>query len=248
LSETATRRAHYLIALAIVAMVVVSSVALTRPPQPILSSSSSKTIQVTGTGTVSAAPDEALLTLAVESEASTATLATQENAISMTSVLKALGAIGVGNDSIQTISYSLNPVYSNPVNQSVAPTIIGYDVVNTIQVTLNGIQSVGNVLDQAVSAGVNHVQEITFTLSTTTMTNLQKQAVQLALQDAQAQATATAATLGVTLIGPVSVTPSYVFQPVSYNRFNGAIPQAQTPIQGGTLEVTATVSVTYDFS
>jgi hypothetical protein len=185
--------------------------------------------------------------LAVQTQASTATQATSENAVAMTNVINALIGAGVGKDSIQTISYSLNPVYSNPVNQSVAPTIIGYVAVNAIQVTINDLGSVGKVLDQAISAGVNEVQGLTFTLSSATLATLQKQALQLALQDADNQAKATAATLGVTIVGPISVTPSYVFQPINYSRYSAA-PQAQTPIQTGTLQVTATVQVTYQFS
>jgi len=246
LSEISGRRTYYLVALAIVAMVLVSSVALTRPPQG-LSNSSSKTIQVTGTGTVSAAPDEAVLYLAVETQASTAAAATAENAVAMTSVFNALVSAGVSNSSIQTTSYTLTPVYSNPTNQSVPQSIIGYDAVNAIQVTLTNLGSVGKVLDLAISAGANQVQGITFTLSTAAMTTLEKQALQLALQDASNQATATAATLGVTIVGPISVTPGYVFQPVSYNRFSAA-PAAQTPVQPGTLQVSVTVQVTYQFS
>jgi len=165
----------------------------------------------------------------------------------MTNVINALTAMGVSKDSIQTISYSLNPVYSNPANQSVPPTIIGYVAVNAIQVTLNDLGSVGKVLDQAISAGVNEVQGLTFTLSSATLATLQKQALQLALQDADNQAKATAATLGVAIVGPISVTPGYVFQPITYNRSTAA-PQAQTPIQTGTIQVTATVQVTYQFS
>jgi len=245
LSEIAARRAYYLTALAIIAIVLVSSVAITRPPA--ISSNSSKTIQVTGTATLSAAPDQALLYLAVETQASTATSATTKNAAAMTNVINALLSAGISNDSIQTTSYSLNPVYSNPVNQSVPPSIIGYDAVNAIQVTLSGLGSVGKVLDQAISAGANQVQGITFTLSSKAMAALQKQALQLALQDADTQAKATAATLGVTIVGPISVTPGYVFQPISYSRFSAA-PQTPTPIQPGTLQVTATVQVTYQFS
>ena len=247
LSEIPGRRTYYLAALAIVAMVLVSSVALTRPPAAILSNSSSKTIQVTGTGMLSAAPDQALLYLAVETRGPTATTATAENAATMTNVINALTSAGISNDSIQTTSYSLNPVYSNPVNQSVAPSIIGYDAVNAIQVTLSDLGSVGKVLDQAISAGANQVQGITFTLSNTAMAALQKHALQLALQDADNQAKATAAALGVTIVGPISVSPSYVFQPVTYSRFSAA-PQAPTPVQPGTLQVTATVQVTYQFS
>jgi len=248
LSEIPSRRVYYLAALTIVAMVVVSSVALTRPPLAVSSSSSPKTIQVTGTGTLSAAPDQALLDLAVETQASTATLATSENAAIMTNVINALTSAGISNDSIQTTSYSLTPVYSNPVNQSVAPSIIGYDAVNAIQVTLSNLGSVGKVLDQAISAGANQVQGITFTLSNTALANLQKQALQLALQDADNQAKATAAALGVTIVGPISVSPGYIFQPVNYSRLNVAVSETATPVQPGTLQVSATVQVTYQFS
>jgi len=247
LSEIPSRRVYYLAALAMVAMVVVSSVALTRPPIAV-SSSSPKTIQVTGTGTLSAAPDQALLDLAVQTQASTATLATSENAAIMTNVINALTSAGISNDSIQTTSYSLTPVYSNPVNQSVAPSIIGYDAVNAIQVTLSNLGSVGKVLDQAISAGANQVQGIAFTLSNTALASLQKQALQLALQDADNQAKATAAALGLTIVGPISVSPGYVFQPVSYSRLNVAVPETPTPVQPGTLQVSATVQVTYQFS
>jgi len=248
LSEIPSRRVYYLAALTIVAMVVVSSVALTRPPLAVSSSSSPKTIQVTGTGTLSATPNEALLNLAVETQASTATIATSENAAIMTNVMNALTSAGVSNDSIQTTSYSLTPVYSNPVNQSVAPSIIGYDAVNAIQVTLSNLGSVGKVLDQAISAGANQVQGITFTLSNTALANLQKQALQLALQDADNQAKATAAALGVTIVGPISVSPGYIFQPVNYSRLNVAVSETATPVQPGTLQVSATVQVTYQFS
>ena len=247
MSENPNRRITYLAALAIVAVVLVSSVALTRPPQTAAAGASSKTIQVTGTGTVSGTPDQALLTLAVQTQASTATQTTAENAAVMTNVMKALAAAGISNDSIATVSYSLSAVYSNPVNQSIAPTIIAYTAVNTIQVTLSNLGEVGRVLDETISAGVNQVQGITFTLSNTSLVALEKQALQLAIQDANNQAQATAGALGVSLIGPTSVTPGYVFQPTTYNRFSLA-PAVQTPIQPGTLQVTATAQVTYAFS
>jgi hypothetical protein len=196
---------------------------------------------------VSASPDQAILDLAVETRASTATQATAENAATMTSVINALTAAGINSDSIQTTSYTLTPIYSNPTNQSIPPSIVGYDAVNAIQVTLNNLGSVGKMLDQAISAGANQIQGITFTLSSATLTALQKQALKLALQDADSQAKATATALGVTIVGPISVTPGYVFQPVNYSRFS-AVAQTPTPIQSGTLQVTATVQVTYAFN
>jgi len=245
LSEIAGRRGYYLTALTIIAIVLVSAVALTRPPPTSLTNSATKTIQVTGTGTVSASPDQAILYLGVQTQAASATQATSENAVAMANVIAALTSAGIDKNSIQTVSYTLTPTYSNPANQSVPPTIIGYIAVNSIQVTVNDLGSIGKILDQAISAGANEVQGISFTLSSSTLATIQKQALQAALTDADGQAKALATALGVTIVGPISVTPGYEFQPTNYSRF-AATPQ--TPIESGTLQVTATVQVTYAFT
>jgi uncharacterized protein YggE len=163
----------------------------------------------------------------------------------MANVIAALTSAGIDKNSIQTVSYTLTPTYSNPTNQSVPPTIIGYIAVNSIQVTVNDLGSIGKILDQAISAGANEVQGVSFTLSSSTLATIQKQALQAALTDADGQAKALATTLGVTIVGPISVTPGYEFQPTNYSRF-AATPQ--TPIESGTLQVTATVQVTYAFT
>ena len=225
---------------------IVSAIALTRPPPASLTNSTTKTIQVTGTGTISASPDQAILDLAVQTQAATATQATSDNAVAMANVIAALTRAGIDNNSIQTVSYTLTPTYSNPVNQSVPPTIIGYIAENSIQVTVNDLGSIGKILDQAISAGANEVQGVSFTLSSSTLAKIQTQALQLALTDADGQAKALATTLGVTIVGPISVTPGFEFQPTNYNRF--AAPSALTPIQSGTLQVTATAQVTYAFT
>ena len=245
MSEIAGRRGYYLTALTIIAIVLVSAVALTRPPPTSLTNSATKTIQVTGTGTVSASPDQAILYLGVQTQAASATQATSENAVAMANVIAALTSAGIDKNSIQTVSYTLTPTYSNPANQSVPPTIIGYIAVNSIQVTVNDLGSIGKILDQAISAGANEVQGISFTLSSSTLATIQKQALQAALTDADGQAKALATALGVTIVGPISVTPGYEFQPTNYSRFAA---NPQTPIESGTLQVTATVQVTYEFT
>ncbi len=228
-------------------MVFVSAIALTRPPPTSLTNSAQKTIQVTGTGTVSASPDQAILYLGVQTQATTATQATSDNAIAMANVITALTNAGIDKNSIQTVSYSLTPTYSNPVNQSMPSTIIGYIAVNSIQVTVNDLGAIGKILDQAIAAGANQVQGVSFTLSSSTLATIQNQALQLALTDADSQAKTMATSLGVTIVGPISVTPGYEFQPTNYNRFAAAA-TAQTPIQSGTLQVTATAQVTYAFT
>jgi len=247
MSEIANRRIYYLAAVAIVAMVLISALTVTRPPivQTQSQSGSSKTLQVSGVGTVTAAPDEALLALAVQTQAASATKAASDNAEVVTKVLQALTSLGVDKSSIETLSYTLTPIYETNSDTSAPSTIVGYTALNSIQVTLTDFSLVGKSIDTAVSAGANQVQDITFTFSSATLASLQKQALGAAVQDASGQAQAIASSLGVSLGAPISVTPAFVFQP-NYQRYAAA--SQPTPIQPGNLQVTVTVQVTYEFS
>jgi len=244
LSEIATRRIYYLAAVAIVAIVLISAIATSRPftiqaggqpPQV-------KTLQVTGQGTVSATPDQAVLLVAVQTQATSAAQASNDNAATMSSVMDAVVSAGISKSAIQTVSYSLTPVYENKQDQTTPPRILGYVARNAIQVTITDFSLVGKVLDAAIQAGVNEVQGVMFTLSPNAFSTIEKQASQLAIKDAEANAKAIASSLGVTLLGPISVTPGYTFQPV-FERLGTS--SAQTPIQPGSLQVTANVQITY---
>lgn len=123
--------------------------------------------------------------------------------------------------------------------------IVGYTARNAIQVTVQDFGLVGKALDAAISAGANDVQGIMFTFSSTALATLQKQALGLAIQNADGQAHALASGLGISIVGPISVTPGYISQP----NFERLIPTSlPTPIQPGTLQVAATVQVTYQFA
>jgi uncharacterized protein YggE len=243
LSEVPSRRTYYLAAVAIVAIVLISAIATSRPftiqtgNQP----SQLKTIQVTGQGMVSATPDQAILLLAVQTQATSATKASSDNAAAMSSVMDALVSAGISKSAIQTVSYSLTPVYENKQDQT-APRVLGYLARNAIQVTITDLSLVGKVLDAAISAGVNEVQGVMFTLSPSAFSAIERQASQLAIKDADANAKAIASSLGVTLLGPISVSPAYTYQPI-IERLGAS--SAQTPIQPGSLQVTANVQITY---
>ncbi len=247
MSEIASRRIYYLAAVAIVAIVLISAIAVIRPPviRTPSDNTAAKTLQVTGVGTVTAAPDQAVLVMAVQTQAVSATQATSDNAATMTKVIEALGIVGIDKNSIETVSYTLSPIYENKPDQSMPSKIVGYAARNAIQVTVRDFSLVGKALDAAVSAGTNEVQGIMFTFSSTTLAALQKQALGQAVHDADAQAKAMASSLGVSIVGPISVTPGYIFQP-NYERLSAA--SQPTPIQPGTLQVTATVQVTYQFA
>jgi uncharacterized protein YggE len=107
--------------------------------------------------------------------------------------------------------------------------------------------SIGKVLDAATGAGANEISGITFTFTSGTYANLQKQALQNAIQDASGQAQTMAAALGVHIAGIVSVNPAYVYRPyINYKADSSGA--ASTPIQTGTLQVTVNVQVVYEIS
>ncbi len=247
MSEIATRRTYYLAAVAIVAIVLISVVATSRPVNFQMPNTPAqvKTLQVTGEGTVSATPDEALLLLAVQTQSASANQASSDNAAIMSNVMGALVNVGISKSAIQTVSYSLTPVYQTNQDKTVPAKIVGYTAQNAIQVTLSDFSLVGKALDAAVGAGVNDVQGVIFTLTQATYANIQQQALQLALQDGGNKAKAMASTLGVTLLGPVSVNPGYISQPAPQRLAASAV---ETPIQPGTLQVTVNVQITYQIS
>jgi len=247
MSEIASRRIYYLAAVAIVAIVLISVVANSRPVtfQSPDTPPQVKTLEVTGEGTVSTPPDEALLLLAVQTQSTSANQASSDNAAIMSSVIGALANVGIAKSAIQTMAYSLAPVYQPKQDQTAPGKIVGYTAQNTIQVTLLDFGLVGKALDVAIGAGVNDVQGVMFTLSQTTYANVEQQALQLALQDGGTKAKAMASTLGVTLLGPVSVNPGYISHPIPQRLTASA---AQTPIQPGTLQVTVNVQITYQIA
>ena len=218
--------------------------------------SNSKTIQVSGTGSISAAPNEAIITLAVQTQDTSATNAVSENAALMNKVVQALLSVGINQNEIQTSSYTLTiqtmtttTITATPM-QIIQPTLqssntIQYVARNAIQVTLTNVTLVGPALDAAVNAGVNEVDGVTFTFTPQLAASLQKEAIQLATQDAANQANAIASALGLKLIGPISITPS--FNQPFYQAFASASANP-TPIQPGTLQLTAQVQATYQFS
>lgn len=199
------------------------------------------TITVTGTGTIQSKPELAMVNIGVQTESKTAQDALQQNSEKMISVMDSLKANGIPEENIKTLSYRLDPKMRYDEN---TPTLIGYTAENTIQVTVGDVNMVGNIIDISVSAGANLVHNIQFTLSKDRLDDLREDAIDLAVKDAQQKADATSRSLGVRLIGPISVslTPGYEPQP-----YYEEARIAGTPITPGELEISSNVQVTYAF-
>ena len=102
-------------------------------------------VNVTGTGTVEAYPDEVQLSFTVRSDDTSAAKAAARNGASMSAVLEALASQGVRKSDVKTVGYWLSPVY-DPYNYTM---VTGYVAIHSLQVILTGdnITSVGTIID-----------------------------------------------------------------------------------------------------
>jgi len=202
-------------------------------------------ISVTGTGTVTAYPDEADIMFSIRSQDTSAIKAASENGAVATAVYSSLAALEVNKSDIRTVSYSLSPTYDAYSYSEV----VGYVAVNSIEVIVTGIENlpnVGRIVDAVVKAGANQIEGILFTFTGPNYTTLRTQAYQKAVHNANLQASAIVSGLGGVILGIASVSTNYGYgipQPLPYPKVTGT--KEPTPINSGAQQVTATVSITY---
>ncbi len=207
-----------------------------------------RTINVSGRATIKAEPDIAYVTLGTVTENKDAKKAQQENAKIMDAVIAALKNAGISEKDIKTQGYNISPKYSYDKNTGIS-NIVGYTVSNSIQVTVRDIKNVGMVIDIAADKGANESSSITFGLSD--YDKVYNQALKAAVENAKSKAATIADTLGIKLTVPVNVTENSGYSIPTYSRSISAADMAEqsvtTPISPGTLEVTASVSMIYEY-
>lgn len=157
-----------------------------------------RTIQITGHGEVHQAPDLAIVTTGVVTSAADAKAALAANTKAMAALLAELKAAAVADKDVQTSNFSVQPQYSYGQNNSQPPKITGYQVSNTVTVTLRKLDSVGDVLDKLVSSGSNQVGGVSFSIADpqAAMDEARKAAVADALRKATVIASAAGVKLG----------------------------------------------------
>lgn len=208
-------------------------------------------ITVIGDSQTKVAPDTAVIVFSVVTQDKQALNAQQENANKSEAVKQAVEAITAGAKSeIKTSDYSLNPeqdYYSEKM-----PKILGYEVKNTITVSINDLNQVGAVIDAATKAGANSVEGIQFILSEASPA--QGDALALATKQAIAKAEAIAQSLNGKIVRVVQSTEGGApFQTVpesNYAAMNSnmatAKPLYSTPVRAGSLDVRSQVVLVVD--
>ncbi|QND13193.1 SIMPL domain-containing protein [Rhizobium leguminosarum bv. trifolii] len=212
-----------------------------KPREPVIS--------VTGDGESSAAPDMAIVNLAVVKQAKTAREALDENNKAMNDVLAALKSGGIAERDLQTSGFSIQPQYNYPQpvdGQQQQPQLIGYQTINSVTVRLRDLAKLGAVIDQSVSLGINQGGDIQFTNDKpdAAIEEARKAAVADAVKRAKTLSEAAGVKLGRILEINENV-PRAMPQPVYRATMMKEASDAAVPVQGGENNYNVSVTVTF---
>jgi uncharacterized protein YggE len=195
-----------------------------------------RTITVNGTGIVTTVPNQADFTFGVSTNGSTATAALSANASQMTKVIGVLKSLGIAERDIQTAQISITP----NTNQA-GTTVVNYTATNSVTARTGSITASGKIIDGVVRAGANLVGGPSLTASD--QQALSRSALKVAIADARARALVIAAAAHVKLGQVLSVTEAssgpITSGPVASKSF------ATTPVEAGTVQTEADVTVTF---
>jgi uncharacterized protein YggE len=202
-------------------------------------------ITVIGTGSVTVAPDEADVYLAVSVRRETVTEARDEAASLMSAVLEAVRSQGVADTDIQTVTLSLSPVYDydDDFDSRGGYAVIGYQVDNGVRVRVRDLDRIATLIDDAMGAGATGLDGISFVVSDPSIAEAEARADAVADARRRAEALATAADVELGAVMAIGETQSSPVWPYAYGR--SAADMGGTSIEPGTSEVSVSVQVVF---
>jgi uncharacterized protein YggE len=121
------------------------------------------TLSLSAYGETRIAPDQAVITLGVATQAATAAEAMAANRRQMNATVAALKAQRIEDRDIQTSGLNLSPQYVYEPNKP--QRLTGYQATNEVTVTVRNLAELGTAVDAVVNAGANQINGVAFGLS-----------------------------------------------------------------------------------
>lgn len=204
-----------------------------------------RTLTVSGSGETSAAPDMAVVTIGVVTQAKTAADALRENSANMKTTMAKLKRLGVAEKDIQTSGLSVNPRYEYDQNRT-TQKIVGFTASNTLTLKLRDLTVAGAIIDEAVQSGANRLGGVAFGFADPKP--LMDEARIKAVADARARAALYAKAADVRLGRILSIQDGYASAPSPKRVRAGFAMDAveSVPIASGEETVSASVSIVYE--
>lgn len=210
--------------------------------------SSIKQVVVTGDEEVSVEATIAQISLAIQVEDQTASGASKKAAKISSEVISWIKTQKISK--LKTTGINLNPQYRY---DSSKPTIIGYSASNQVFFE-TAVDAAGAILDEAVSKGASRIDAVQFTAPDDVLEAAKLSAIEKATLSAKTQGEKALAALGLVSkgISSISVNSSSMMPPMPRPVMGRvAMMEAQsapsTPVEGGELSVSASVTVGMSF-
>lgn len=205
------------------------------------------TLKVRGTGVVSVTADQVCVVLGVR-EMSADVLEVQATVNQkINTIYDALIEAGVENKNIATESLY---IYANYDYSGETERLIGYTATNTISITTDNIDKMGEYIDIAFQAGANTLDSVNF--SSKNNSDAKEQALQLAVQSAyeKAEIIAKAAGMSIAQVKSIDETVENYYNDsgaiYSNARSEALAADGATKLQASSLSVDATVVVEFE--
>ena len=196
-------------------------------------------IIMTGTASVSAVPDQAIVTAGVVTNSKSARAALSENTKKMSQVFAALKDINVEDRDVTTSNFNISPNWEHGPNGSRQN---GYQVSNQVTVRLHDVTFVGAALDTLVRAGANQAGGVQFLVED--RDTLLDTARAEAVTKAKARATLYADAAGVKLGDIIEITEGGMRGPMPVFAGRAASMEA-APIAAGEQDLSVSVTITW---
>ena len=195
------------------------------------------TLDVSGTGNVKVAPDEATVSLTVITEGKTASDAATANAQRAQAVVDAVSA--QPNHGVTTSGLSVTPI----VDYTSSPyRIVGYRASNGVVVKTK-VGYASQIFDAGIAAGANESSGISFGVQNETP--FRQEALEAAVQVAFSEARIVAKTAGVQLEGPLSISIDAGGGRIVRRMEVADSKAAATPVSPEDMTISATVRVSF---
>lgn len=200
-------------------------------------------IVTSGEATVRRAPDEAFVTVAVETRAKSPRDAQRQNADAMTAVQQRIVAAGIPKEAIRTTGYFIQQEFDYSNGRR---TPREYVARNGAEIRLDAVDRAGELLDLVVQAGATSVTGVRFDVKD--RAGAEREALRLAVIDARGRADALAAGAGraVDRILRIDDGPRAFKGPTPQPMLMRAVAAdgAPTPVESGMIEIQAQVTLT----
>ena len=207
---------------------------------------SGRTVTVTGSAEMQAAPDRAVIEASVEATGDSAAAVRDALSTRSDSLRQALRNAGLDDDQLTTGRFAIHPQY-NRREPGAEPEQTGYEGTHTTTIEVDDVGTTGDVIDTAIDGGADSIGRIEYTLSASTRESLREDALKAAVDTARDEADVLAARVDSQVVSVQQLNAAGGGLSPTYERYDVAEEASvgSTELQPDDVTVSASVEATY---